>query len=230
MDLPIEGMTGNYFAPSSFQGWALPSQAMLGVTQERCSGERPDSRLLDLKAKIRASCEPSYFRCTIGQKGARRLGANTALPSGRASAILTPAYFDSSFCSRKRSSSSWMRCTKSFSAVERKTPSKQRRARVTGGRACGASDTAAIRAQNPAPSTTEDTVSPPIREGPGSEEGKGRAQGPRQGRGGAGRGHPAPDAVALAVPRSAPCCLGPDPRARSILPGPRARGPGGARG
>lgn len=43
---------------------------------------------------------------------------------------------DSCFCSRKRSSSSWTRWTKSFSAEERKTPSKQRRARVTDGRAC----------------------------------------------------------------------------------------------
>lgn len=127
--------------------------------------------------------------------------------------------FDSCFCSRKRSSSSWMRCTKSFSAAERKTPSKQRRARVTGGRAYGATDTAAIRAQNPGPPTTEDTVSPLIGDEPGSEEGKGRAQGPRQGLGGAGRGRLAPDGVALAVPRSAPCCLGPDPWARLILPG-----------
>lgn len=47
-----------------------------------------------------------------------------------------PAYLDSCFCSRKRSSSSWTRWTKSFSAEERKTPSKQRRARVTDGRAC----------------------------------------------------------------------------------------------
>lgn len=43
---------------------------------------------------------------------------------------------ESCFCNRKRSSSSWTRWTKSFSAEERKTPSKQRRARVTDGRAC----------------------------------------------------------------------------------------------
>lgn len=65
----------------------------------------------------------------------RRLG-NTALPSKGAPSPLPRAYFDSCFCSRKRSSSSWIRWTKSFSAEERKTPSKQRRARVTGGRAC----------------------------------------------------------------------------------------------
>ena len=63
-----------------------------------------------------------------------------ALPSSRAgpSNTLVPAYLDSCFCSRKRSNSSWTRCTKSFSVGERKTPSKQRRARVIGGRACGA--------------------------------------------------------------------------------------------
>lgn len=171
---------------------------------------------------IRASCEPSYFRCTTGQKGARRLGANTALPSGRAGATLTPAYLDSCFCSRKRSSSSRMRCTKSFSAAERKTPSKQRRARVTGGRAYGATDTAAIKAQNPGPPTTEDTVSPLIGDWPGSEEVRVVPRVPVRALVGQG-------GVALAVPRSAPCCLGPDPLARLILPGPEAKGPGGAR-
>lgn len=129
--------------------------------------------------------------------------------------------FDSCFCSRKRSSSSWMRCTKSFSAAERKTPSKQRRARVTGGRAYGATDTAAIKAQNPGPPTAEDTVSPLIGDRPGSEEVRVVPRVPVRtlvGQGG----------VALVVPRSAPCCLGPDPRARLILPGPEAKGPGGA--
>lgn len=89
--------------------------------------------------------------------------------------------FDSCFCSRKRSSSSWMRCTKSFSAEERKTPSKQRRARVTGGRACGATETAAIRAQTPGPPTSKVEISPLSSEELGSEAGEGRAQGPGEG-------------------------------------------------
>lgn len=58
---------------------------------------------------------------------------------------------DSCFCTRKRSSSSWTWCTKSFSVGERKTPSKQRRARVTGGRACGADGQGRDQSTDPEP-------------------------------------------------------------------------------
>ena len=69
VDLPVEGMAGNYLAPSSFQGWAVPSQAMLGVTQERGSGERPDSRLLDLKAKSERVASLVTLDAPLDKKG-----------------------------------------------------------------------------------------------------------------------------------------------------------------
>lgn len=110
-------------------------------------------------------------------KGHRRLWANPDLFSSPGpDATITPAYFDSCFCSRKRSSSSWMRCTKSFSAEERKTPSKQRRARVTGGRTCGATDTAAIRAP-PGPTLDQGQGLSSYRRGAGLRGGEGTWRG-----------------------------------------------------
>lgn len=164
------------------------------------------------------------------------------LPSCRAcpSTTLVPAYFDSCFCSKKRSSSSWTWSTKSFSVGERKTPSKQRRARVIGGRAC--------RADGQGPGQRTDLSSPPSpaesvlpgtrrHRGPrlpsdkreaGSEVGKGRAQVPRHRSRGRGRGSaprpqraapaPGPDAAG----RSGPCC--------ARCPGLGTLGPGGESG
>lgn len=164
-------------------------------------------------------------------KGHRRLWPNPDLFSNPGpDATITPAYFDSCFCSRKRSSSSWMRCTKSFSAEERKTPSKQRRARVTGGRTCGATDTAAIKAR-PGPTLDQGQGLSSYRRGAGLRGGEGTRPG-SPGRAVVGQlgGLPAPAALAFAVPGLARRRLGPAQPARSTLPGPEARGPGGARG
>lgn len=111
---------------------------MLRIIQEKCSWERPESRSLNLKVKVKDNCRPVTLVAPLG-KGAEGAGCTLPFlaPAGPPN-TLAPSYLDSCFCSWKRSSSSWTRCTKSFSVGERKTPSKQRRARVIGGRACGA--------------------------------------------------------------------------------------------
>lgn len=206
-------------------------QAMLRITGENCIWEKPACRSGNLKAKVKDTCRPLTLDAPLG-KG-QRGGVHAALSGSRAGPIQHP-YLDSCFCSRKRSSSSWTRCTKSFSVGERKTPSKQRRARVIGGRACGQTAKGRIRAQThpPTPQCRRCKslggivvqVSPPIREKQAPRWGRNMSRSPGTTAAGHRRG---PARAAARCPRTrARCCGAFVPKLRALAPGSLALGPG----